>query len=242
MDGAEAKRMALEAPGALVRSLRGTAGGESGVLVSLALIVGAGAGLGAIGFRYLIRGFTGSSAATPTRARSGTSPTRTSPLLGPYRGPRRPGGRRTALRAAGLPLRARGPRPRRARGDARRAQQRRPDPRPGADRQVARLGDLCIGAGGSVGREGPIVQIGSAIGSVSGQLDPPRRARTLRLLVACGAAGGIAATFNAPIAGVFFALELILRDFQTRSFGLVVLSSVVATAVGRIAFGSAKPS
>ena len=60
----------------------------------------------------------------------------------------------------------------------------------------------------------------------------------LRLLVACGAAGGIAATFNAPIAGVFFALELILRNFETRSFGLVVLSSVTADAIGRAAFGS----
>ena len=60
----------------------------------------------------------------------------------------------------------------------------------------------------------------------------------MRLLVACGAAGGIAATFNAPIAGVFFALELILRNFETRSFGLVVLSSVTADAVGRAAFGS----
>ena len=96
---------------------------------------------------------------------------------------------------------------------------------------------LCIGAGGSVGREGPIVQIGSAIGSALGKVSR-LSAQELRLLVACGAAGGIAATFNAPIAGVFFALELILRDFQTRSFGLVVLSSVVATAVGRLAFGS----
>ncbi len=60
----------------------------------------------------------------------------------------------------------------------------------------------------------------------------------LRLLVACGAAGGISATFNAPIAGVFFALELILRNFETRSFGLVVLSSVTADAIGRAAFGS----
>src|SRR6185437_12285304 len=71
---------------------------------------------------------------------------------------------------------------------------------------------LCIGAGGSVGREGPIVQIGSALGSTVGQLARLNE-RRLRLLVACGAAGGIAATFNAPIAGVFFALEVILRDF-----------------------------
>ena len=96
---------------------------------------------------------------------------------------------------------------------------------------------VCIGSGGSVGREGPIVQIGSALGSGLGQLlrmPAPR----LRLLVACGAAGGISATFNAPIAGVFFALELILRDFESESFGVVVLSSVMADVIGRAAFGS----
>lgn len=65
---------------------------------------------------------------------------------------------------------------------------------------------LCIGAGGSVGREGPIVQIGSAIGSGLGQVLRVTESR-LRLLVACGAAGGISATFNAPIAGAMFALE-----------------------------------
>jgi CIC family chloride channel protein len=96
---------------------------------------------------------------------------------------------------------------------------------------------LCIGSGGSVGREGPIVQIGSALGSVTGQLFRLPESE-LRLLVACGAAGGISATFNAPIAGVFFSLELILRNFETRSFGLVVLSSVTADAIGRAAFGN----
>ncbi|MGI8413083.1 MAG: chloride channel protein [Solirubrobacteraceae bacterium] len=96
---------------------------------------------------------------------------------------------------------------------------------------------ICIGSGGSVGREGPIVQIGSALGSVLGQRLGASEAQ-LRLLVACGAAGGISATFNAPIAGVFFALELILHNFETRSFGLVVLSSVTADAIGRAAFGS----
>ena len=96
---------------------------------------------------------------------------------------------------------------------------------------------LCIGSGGSVGREGPIVQIGSALGSTFGQLLRVPESR-LRLLVACGAAGGISATFNAPIAGVFFALELILRDFETESFGVVVLSSVIADVIGHAAFGS----
>jgi CIC family chloride channel protein len=96
---------------------------------------------------------------------------------------------------------------------------------------------LCIGGGGSVGREGPIVQIGSALGSSLGQGIRVPESR-LRVLVACGAAGGISATFNAPIAGVFFALELILRDFGTESFGVVVLASVAAAVVGRAAFGN----
>jgi CIC family chloride channel protein len=91
---------------------------------------------------------------------------------------------------------------------------------------------ICIGSGGSVGREGPIVQIASTIGSTLGQLLKLSGEKT-RLLVACGAAGGIAATFNAPIAGVFFALEVILRDFATRSFGTVVISAVSAIAVSR---------
>ncbi len=97
---------------------------------------------------------------------------------------------------------------------------------------------LCIGTGGSVGREGPIVQIGSALGSTIGQRLRLPESR-LRLMVACGAAGGISATFNAPLAGVFFGLEMILRDFATESFGIVVLSSVTADVIGRAAFGNA---
>jgi CIC family chloride channel protein len=84
---------------------------------------------------------------------------------------------------------------------------------------------VCIGGGGSVGREGPIVQIASALGSGVGQLVRLPESR-LRLLVACGAAGGIAATFNAPVAGVFFALELILADFAVESLAAVVLAAV----------------
>jgi CIC family chloride channel protein len=72
---------------------------------------------------------------------------------------------------------------------------------------------ICIGVGGSVGREGPIAQIGSAFGSTVGQLVRMPASR-LRIIVACGAAGGIAATFNAPITGLFFGFEIILREFS----------------------------
>jgi CIC family chloride channel protein len=95
---------------------------------------------------------------------------------------------------------------------------------------------ICIGSGGSVGREGPIVQIGCTIGSAVGQLLKLREGH-VRLLVACGAAAGVGGTFNAPIAGVLFALEVILGSFQARSFGLVVISSVAATAVCQAALG-----
>lgn len=68
-----------------------------------------------------------------------------------------------------------------------------------------------------MGREGPIVQIGSAIGSSVGQLAKISADR-MRTLVGCGAAAGIAATFNAPIAGAMFALEIILSDFGLATF------------------------
>ncbi|TDU83269.1 CIC family chloride channel protein [Kribbella voronezhensis] len=97
---------------------------------------------------------------------------------------------------------------------------------------------LCIGGGGSVGREGPIVQIGSALGSTAGRLARVAEPR-LRVLVACGAAGGIAATFNAPLAGVFFAMELILADFTAQAFGMVVVSAVTSAAIGRAVLGDA---
>jgi CIC family chloride channel protein len=97
-----------------------------------------------------------------------------------------------------------------------------------------------IGFGGSCGREGPIVQIGSAIGSVIGQL-AHAPAPVVRTLVACGAAAGISATFNAPIGGVFFASEVILGDFAPRSFATIVVSSVLAAVVSRAYLGN-RPS
>ncbi|MCL6455057.1 MAG: chloride channel protein [Alicyclobacillus sp.] len=96
---------------------------------------------------------------------------------------------------------------------------------------------LTIGSGGSVGREGPIVQIGSAFGSVLGQyLGLPER--YLRLMVACGAGAGIAATFNAPIGGVMFATEVILGSFALQNFTAIVISSVVSAAIGRVYLGN----
>jgi CIC family chloride channel protein len=94
----------------------------------------------------------------------------------------------------------------------------------------------CIGSGGSAGREGPIVQIGAALGSTIGQLFHLSDER-IRNLVACGAASGIAAVFNAPIAGVIFSMEVILGEFTTRYFGTVVIAAVTSSIVSRAFLG-----
>jgi chloride channel protein, CIC family len=96
---------------------------------------------------------------------------------------------------------------------------------------------LCIGVGGSVGREGPIVQIGSALASSFGQWVKMPENR-MRILVACGAGGGIAATFNAPITGVFFGVEIILREFSIDALFTVMLSAMVADVVAIPFLGS----
>jgi CIC family chloride channel protein len=213
--------------------LRGTTGG----LITLALLVGAGAGLGAVLFRYLILAFTYAFTGHRDYSADGHAPygyfhglgfwfvVLTPVVAGLVYGPLIYFFAREA-RGHGVPevmlaVAERGGRIR---------------PRVAVIKSVASA--LCIGSGGSVGREGPIVQIGSALGSTLGQVTRVPESR-LRILVACGAAGGISATFNAPIAGVFFGLELILRDFEAESFGVVVLSSFVANIIGRAAFGSA---
>jgi CIC family chloride channel protein len=216
----------------LVTGLRSSNGG----LLVLALIVGAGAGGGAVVFRWLIRFFT--------IALSGHSDYAG---LGHVANPHVPGlGRWFVLLApvvAGLlygPLVQAFAREARGHGVpevmfavARRGG--RIAPQVAAVKALASA--LCIGGGGSVGREGPIVQIGSALGSTLGRLVKVAEPR-MRVLVACGAAGGIAATFNAPLAGVFFAMELILADFAAQSFGMVVLASVTASVIGRAALGN----
>lgn len=91
---------------------------------------------------------------------------------------------------------------------------------------------LTLGSGGSAGSEGPIIQIGSALASGVGQFFRVSGERQ-RVVVACGAAAGLASIFNAPIAGVLFALEVILGEFNVHSFSPIVISSVVATAMAR---------
>ena len=95
---------------------------------------------------------------------------------------------------------------------------------------------LSIGSGGSVGREGPIVQIGSSFGSTIGQLiHMPVWQRIT--LIGAGTGGGIAATFNTPIGGILFALELMLHEVSVRTIVPVAISTVTATYIGQIFFG-----
>ncbi len=96
---------------------------------------------------------------------------------------------------------------------------------------------LAIGSGAAVGREGPIIQIGSALGSTLGQFVPMLVGQRI-LLVAAGAGAGIAATFNTPIGGVMFATELMLPEISVNSFLPVALATGTATFLGRLFFGN----
>ncbi|MGV8973437.1 MAG: chloride channel protein [Rhodoglobus sp.] len=219
----------------LAHLLTGLRSSRLGLLL-LALAVGAGAGLAAIGFRWLITTFTLILSGHPDYAGLGHVANPHVPWLGRW----------FVLLAPVIAGLLYGPLvhffAREARGHgvpevmyavARRGG--RIAPQVAAVKALASA--LCIGGGGSVGREGPIVQIGAALGSTFGRLIRISESR-LKVLVACGAAGGIAATFNAPLAGVFFAMELILGDFTAQSFGMVVLASVTASVIGRAALGN----
>jgi CIC family chloride channel protein len=89
---------------------------------------------------------------------------------------------------------------------------------------------IAIGTGGPFGAEGPIIQTGGAVGSLIGQL-VHTTASERKVLLACGAAAGMSATFNTPIAGVILAIELLLFEFKSRSFIPLVIASTIATAV-----------
>ncbi|MFP3464279.1 chloride channel protein [Leifsonia sp. SIMBA_070] len=215
--------------------LQGAAAG-SAPLMAAAVVVGAGAGLAAVAFRWLVQTATLLFTGTPDYAATSGHPA--NPWV-PWLG-----GAFVILAPAvgGLiygPLVHRFAREARGHGvpEVMYAVARKGGPIPGRVAVVKALASaITIGSGGSVGREGPIVQIGSALGSTLGRITRMPE-NQLRTLVACGAAGGIAATFNAPIAGVFFALELILRNFATRSFAAVMLSSITASVIARSILG-----
>ena len=213
--------------------LRASRGG----LFTIALAVGAGSGLGAVAFRYLIYFFTWLATGHVQFGQQGRVPSTHFPGLGlgffvviPVIG--------------GLiygPLIYRYAREARGHGVpevmiAVAGEGGRIRPQVAAVKSVASA--ICIGVGGSVGREGPIVQIGSALASSLGQWVKMPESR-LRILVACGAAGGIAATFNAPITGVFFGVEIILREFSVEAIFTVMLSAMIANLVSRQFAGSA---
>jgi CIC family chloride channel protein len=109
-----------------------------------------------------------------------------------------------------------------------------------ADRGLLKLvaSAITIGSGGSAGREGPIVYGGAAFASSVGRVLGFSR-KELSILLACGAGAGISASFNAPIAGAVFAMEIILREFELRVFSPIILASVAGTLVSQGVLGEA---
>ncbi len=97
---------------------------------------------------------------------------------------------------------------------------------------------IAIGSGATIGREGPIIQIGSAFGSTLGQILHMSSAERI-ILIACGGGGGIAATFNTPIGGVVFAIEILMPEVSARTFLPVAIATSTATFIGRYWFGVA---
>ena len=210
-------------------------GSRSG-LFSIALVVGAGAGLGAVAFRYLIYFFTWLATGHAQFGQQGRVPSAHFPGIGlgffvviPVIG--------------GLiygPLIYRYAREARGHGVPEvmiAVAEQGGKIRPQVTIVKALASALCIGTGGSVGREGPIVQIGSALASSLGQAVRISETR-LRILVACGAAGAIAATFNAPLTGVLFGFELIIRELSLDALVAMILTATAADLIGRAFFGS----
>jgi chloride channel protein, CIC family len=205
--------------------LRGSRAG----LFAIAVLVGAGSGLAAVAFRYLIYFFTWLATGRSQFGQAGYLGSSHLPWLGL--------GFFVAIPAVGGlvygPLIYRYAREARGHGVPEvmaAVAENGGRIRPQVSVVKALASALCIGTGGSVGREGPIVQIGSALASSLGQWTRMPESR-MRTLVACGAAGGIAATFNAPITGVFFGVEIILREFAVDALFTVILAAMLADVV-----------
>lgn len=206
-------------------------------LFCVAIVVGVGAGLGAVAFRYLVFGFTWLATGHDEFGQQGWAASDHLPwlgigfyavipvvgglLYGPLIARFAPEARGHGVPEVMIAVAENGGRI-----------------RPQVTVVKALASAMCIGTGGSVGREGPIVQIGAALASGVGQWVRMPENR-LRVLVACGAAGGISATFNAPITGVFFAVELILRELSVEAIFTIMLSAMVADVIARVFFGSA---
>lgn len=206
-------------------------------LFGVAIVVGAGAGLGAVAFRYLVFGFTWLATGNDEFGQQGWVASNHLAWLGV-------GFYAVIPVLGGLlygPLISRFAREARGHGVPEvmiAVAENGGRIRPQVTVVKAVASAVCIGTGGSVGREGPIVQIGAALASSFGQWVRMPENR-LRVLVACGAAGGISATFNAPITGVFFAVELILRELSVEAIFTIMLSAMVADVIARVFFGSA---
>ncbi len=205
---------------------------ETAVMLTMALIVGLGSGFGAVAFRRLIETahifFFETLPDWLTRLRAPASLRSFMIVVTPALG-----GLMVGLVARFLAPEAQGP------GvssvmEALTLEGGRIRPIVIAARPIAT--SLSLGSGGSGGRAGPVVQLGSAIGSVLSQLARLSDERT-KNLVACGAAGAIAATFNAPLAGVMFALEVLLTAFGLMQFTSVVVAAVTASVIGHAYFG-----
>jgi chloride channel protein, CIC family len=225
-----------DARGSIRRSADWLAASKLGLAV-MALVVGVGAGLGAAGFRELIYFFTWLSTGRRTFGQQGHAASLHLPFLGIWFVLVIP----VVAGALYGPLIQRFAREARGHGvpEAMLAVAENGGRiRPPVTVVKAFASALCIGGGGSVGREGPIVQIGSAMASTLGQLVRMSEGR-LRVIVACGAAGGIAATFNAPVTGMFFGFEIVLKEFSLDALAATILSAVSADVLSRAFFGSA---
>ena len=237
MNDAGATPSGSPARSAALRAVSAWLGSDRMGLVVMALIVGAGAGLAAAGFRELVFFFTWLVTGYTQFGQQGHAPSLHLPGLGiwfvlvvPIVGGLVYGPliQRFAREARGhgvpevmLAVAENGGRI-----------------RPPVTVVKALASAICIGVGGSVGREGPIVQIGSAFASSLGQIVRMSENR-LRIIVACGAAGGIAATFNAPITGLFFGFEIVLREFSLDALFATSLAAVTGDVISRAFFGSA---